>query len=92
MIDMSKPQTCGDCGHGIWWREPQCRWENKNGVTWCYGRDGSRTGWVQQHAPAGILPVRVRAAPGKRCRCAAANREHIHYLEVLPDGEVLGPN
>jgi hypothetical protein len=85
-------ETCGDCEEPIWWEDRRNGWENKHGQAWCKGPDGTRPIWEQQHAPKGSFPVRVRKPEGQVCRCIAANREHIHRLEILPDGAELRAN
>jgi len=84
--------TCGDCGQKIWYDDTQERWQNQDWQTWCKGPDGTRLIWIQQHAPSGNFPVRSQSPLGEVCRCIAMNREHIHRLEIIPDGEELQPN
>jgi hypothetical protein len=72
--------------------DQRSRWETREGGTWCKGPDGTRLIWEQQHAPKGQFPVRTRKPEGQVCRCISAKREHIHRLEILPDGAELGPN
>ena len=84
-------QQCGDCGNDIWMSERN-RWENRAGQTWCTGPDGTRLIWEQQHAPKGDFPFRPRKPEGQVCRCISARREHIHRLEILPDGARVEPN
>lgn len=86
---------CGDCGKDIYMRDENTAthgWENRHGQVWCKGPDGTRPIWEQQHAPKGQFPVRTRKPEGQVCRCISARREHIHRLEILPDGAELGPN
>lgn len=89
---MSGIEICGDCEDGIWFNDQSSRWENRDGQAWCSGPDGSRLLFEQQHAPKGHFPVRARKPEGEVCRCIAAEREHIHRLEILPNGAVPGPN
>lgn len=83
---------CGDCGTKIWWATDRDRWEDNGTGTWCTGPDGTRLVWEQQHAPAGHMPFRPRKPEGQVCRCISAPVEHIHRLEIVPDGAPLGPN